>query len=67
MGFKLQPWELEQFVPVSTSGRGSPPVLWQGQAGDFGRQVEFTEKYKQSSKVLREKVRHVKENCLKRN
>lgn len=51
---------------VSTSGRRSPPVLLWGGTGDFGRQVEFTEKYKGSSKVLRKKVRGVKDNCLKR-
>lgn len=62
MGFKLQPWELEHFVPVSASGRRSP----QGQPGDLGRQVESTEKYKKSSKMLRKKVRHVKENGQKR-
>lgn len=27
MGFKLQPWELEHFVPVSTSGRGRQETL----------------------------------------
>lgn len=66
MGFKLQPWELEHFVPVSTRGRRSPPGPGQGQPGDLGRQVESTEKYKKPNKVFRKKVRHVKENCQKR-
>lgn len=66
MGFKLQPWELEHFVPVSASGRRSPPGPGQGQPGDLGRQVESTEKYKKSSKMLRKKVKHVKENGQKR-